>query len=316
MKGMLKRFITSAIMLLIVFGMIVGFIQLNNIKNVSDFIHYGRAKGAEWSKCINDSLTSGELKCNLGLKVGNYIESQEQADDINNNYDTHLVYEQQKTPSEINKDLGLNVESAYDSSLQNMSATGMSKEAAEKMLNSINIVDKYNESARYNRKEWKHWSAQNGNTCWNTREQALYNQGKDVVLLDKNKKETTDINKACSIKSGTWVDPYSGETFTNPGDLDVDHTVPLKAAAKMGAQEWSEEQKEIFANDLNSVLVVTSAKQNRAKGAKTPSEWMPEKEEAHCDYAKIYIEIVNKYKLNLTQADKDALAKALTTCKV
>ena len=43
---------------------------------------------------------------------------------------------------------------------------------------------------------------------------------------------------------------------------------------------------------------------------------MPEKKEAHCDYAKIYLEIVNKYKMNLTQADKDALAKALKTCKV
>ncbi len=31
----------------------------------------------------------------------------------------------------------------------------------------------------------------------------------------------------------------------------------------------------------------------------------PENKESHCDYAKIYIEIVNKYKLNLTQADKD-----------
>lgn len=314
MKGFFKKALTSAIMLLVVFGVIVGFIQLNSIRNVSDFIHYGRAKGAEWSRCINESLESGELKCNLGLRVGDYIESQEQADNINNDYNTHIVYNP-KTPSEINKDLGLGVESSYKSSLQSMSATNMSKEAAEKMLDSINVVDKYNDS-RYNRKEWKHWSAQNGNSCWNTREQALYNQGKDVVLLDKNKKETSDINKACYVQSGKWTDPYSGETFTNPGDLDVDHTVPLKAATKMGADKWSEEQKEIFANDLESVLVVTSAKQNRAKGAKTPSEWMPENKESHCDYAKIYIEIVNKYKLNLTQADKDALAKALSTCKV
>lgn len=310
----IKKLISSVIGLVIICGFLLGFIQLNNIQNASDFIRYGRLKGAEISRCVNQSLNEGKIKCDIGLKVGSYAETQEEADTINNEYGTHITV-QNTTANDINTELGIGVTSTYESSLQTMSATKMTKESAERLLESIQTVDKYDD-VKYNRKDWKHWSAQNGNTCWNTREQALYNQGKDVVLLDKNKKETTDINKACFIKSGTWVDPYSGETFTKPGDLDVDHTVPLNAAAKMGAQSWSPEQKEIFANDLQYVLVVTSAKQNRAKGAKTPSEWMPEKEESHCDYAKIYLEIVNKYKLNLTQADKDALAKALKTCKV
>lgn len=310
----IKKLISTVVGLVIICGFLLGFIQLNNIQNASDFIRYGRLKGAEISRCVNQSLNEGKIKCDIGLKVGSYAETQEEADTINNEYGTHITV-QNTTANDINTELGIGVTSTYESSLQTMSATKMTKESAERLLESIQTVDKYDD-VKYNRKDWKHWSAQNGNTCWNTREQALYNQGKDVVLLDKNKKETTDINKACYIKSGVWVDPYSGETFTKPGDLDVDHTVPLNAAAKMGAQSWSPEQKEIFANDLQYVLVVTSAKQNRAKGAKTPSEWMPEKQEAHCDYAKIYLEIVNRYKMNLTQADKDALAKALKTCKV
>ena len=310
----IKKLISTVVGLVIICGFLLGFIQLNNIQNAGDFIRYGRLKGAEISRCVNQSLNEGKIKCDIGLKVGSYAETQEEADSINNEYGTHITV-QNTTANDINTELGIGVTSTYESSLQTMSATKMTKESAERLLESIQTVDKYDD-VKYNRKDWKHWSAQNGNTCWNTREQALYNQGKDIVLLDKNKKETTDINKACYIKSGVWVDPYSGETFTKPGDLDVDHTVPLNAAAKMGAQSWSPEQKEIFANDLQYVLVVTSAKQNRAKGAKTPSEWMPEKQEAHCDYAKIYLEIVNKYKMNLTQADKDALAKALKTCKV
>lgn len=310
----IKKLISTVVGLVIICGFLLGFIQLNNIQNASDFIRYGRLKGAEISRCVNQSLNEGKIKCDIGLKVGSYAETQEEVDTINNEYGTHITV-QNTTANDINTELGIGVTSTYESSLQTMSATKMTKESAERLLESIQTVEKYDD-VKYNRKDWKHWSAQNGNTCWNTREQALYNQGKDVVLLDKNKKETTDINKACYIKSGVWVDPYSGETFTKPGDLDVDHTVPLNAAAKMGAQSWSPEQKEIFANDLQYVLVVTSAKQNRAKGAKTPSEWMPEKQEAHCDYAKIYLEIVNKYKMNLTQADKDALAKALKTCKV
>lgn len=310
----IKKLISTVVGLVIICSFLLGFIQLNNIQNASDFIRYGRLKGAEISRCVNQSLNEGKIKCDIGLRVGSYAETQEDADSINNEYGTHITV-QNTTANDINTESGIGVTSTYESSLQTMSATKMTKESAERLLESIQTVEKYDD-VKYNRKDWKHWSAQNGNTCWNTREQALYNQGKDVVLLDKNKKETTDINKACYIKSGVWVDPYSGETFTKPGDLDVDHTVPLNAAAKMGAQSWSPEQKEIFANDLQYVLVVTSAKQNRAKGAKTPSEWMPEKQEAHCDYAKIYLEIVNKYKMNLTQADKDALAKALKTCKV
>ena len=247
----IKKLISSVIGLVIICGFLLGFIQLNNIQNASDFIRYGRLKGAEISRCVNQSLNEGKIKCDIGLKVGSYAETQEEADTINNEYGTHITV-QNTTANDINTELGIGVTSTYESSLQTMSATKMTKESAERLLESIQTVDKYDD-VKYNRKDWKHWSAQNGNTCWNTREQALYNQGKDVVLLDKNKKETTDINKACFIKSGTWVDPYSGETFTKPGDLDVDHTVPLNAAAKMGAQSWSPEQKEIFANDLQYV---------------------------------------------------------------
>ncbi len=38
----------------------------------------------------------------------------------------------------------------------------------------------------------------------------------------------------CKVASGRWTDLYSGEVFTDPGELDVDHMVPLRNAQRSG----------------------------------------------------------------------------------
>lgn len=190
----------------------------------------------------------------------------------------------------------------------------ITKDDAVNKLNSLTVVSEYTQ-VPYKRTEWKHWSNVEGSSCWNVREEALYRQAVPgtVILLDKNKKETTDKNSACSIKSGEWKDPYSDTVITDPTKTDLDHTSALAATARAGGQSWDSATKEKFANDLDH-LVVTTQKQNRTKSDKTPSEWLPEKQEAHCDYAKVYVNILNKYGLQVTQADKDVLANALGTC--
>ena len=71
------------------------------------------------------------------------------------------------------------------------------------------------------------------------------------------------------------------------------------------------QKKQDYANDFDH-LVATTAKENRTKGDKGPSEWMPES--SKCEYAKVYTHIVKKYNLNLNKADKDTLEKALNSC--
>ena len=62
-------------------------------------------------------------------------------------------------------------------------------------------------------------------------------------------------------------------------------------------------------------MIVTSQKANRQKGDKTPSEWLPENQKSWCMYAKIYINILHKYNLNVSQKDKDTLMNIINTCK-
>ena len=187
----------------------------------------------------------------------------------------------------------------------------MSKADALNELNSIPIVASYNK-AKYKRTEWKHWISYE-TPCWTTREEVLDRQAEkgSVTYLDKDDKETKDKSKACSIKSGVWIDPYSKETIKDPTKLDIDHTGALSWTAKAGGQEWDKQKKQDYANDFDH-LVATTAKENRTKGDKGPSEWMPES--SKCEYAKVYTHIVKKYKLNLNKADKDTLEKALNSC--
>ena len=197
------------------------------------------------------------------------------------------------------------------SGINNLASVKMSKADALNELNSIPIVASYNK-AKYKRTEWKHWISYE-TPCWTTREEVLDRQAEkgSVTYLDKDDKETKDKSKACSIKSGVWIDPYSKEKVEDPTKLDIDHTGALSWTAKAGGQEWDKQKKQDYANDFDH-LVATTAKENRTKGDKGPSEWMPES--SKCEYAKVYTHIVKKYKLNLNKADKDTLEKALNSC--
>lgn len=156
------------------------------------------------------------------------------------------------------------------------------------------------EKVNYSRKEWKHWSKQS-NGC-TTRDNVLAAQGTDIVK-----------SGPCKVVSGKWVDPYSGKTVTDPAQIDIDHVPPLNYVAAHGGNGWDAATKEKFANDTNHLLAV-SAKENRAKGAKGPSEYMPPNEEFHCEYAQVWLRSAKSYGFTVTEKDKKVLVEALSTC--
>lgn len=180
------------------------------------------------------------------------------------------------------------------------------------VLGSLKVEDAL--GVTYNRDEWRHWN--NITSCWNVRDEVLYRQAQpgSLTMLDKNKQVTADKAKACSISGGTWVDAYTGQTFTNPEDLDIDHMIPLGYAARHGGQPWSEQQKQDFANDMDSrQLIAVFSSANRQKSDRGPSEWQPQAS-YQCQYAKDWVEVSAKWQLSITQADKDALTTMLATC--
>ena len=78
----------------------------------------------------------------------------------------------------------------------------------------------------------------------------------------------TDSNQ-CRVESGIWAGPYTGEQFDGPGNLDIDHMVPLGNAHQSGGWAWSDARKRRYANDLSydGHLIAVGASANRSKGS-------------------------------------------------
>lgn len=176
-------------------------------------------------------------------------------------------------------------------------STGITKDVSLSNLEKVKVADA--KEVSYKRTEWKHWI---GSPC-DTRETILKEQGKDVQ---------TDPS-TCKVTAGKWVDPYSNDTFDKASGLDIDHVIPLSYAAQHGGQDWDAAKKQEFANDTSQLLAV-SAKENRSKSDKGPSDYMPPNREFRCEYSKKWVETANKYGVSITSKDKATLTNELKKC--
>lgn len=187
-------------------------------------------------------------------------------------------------------------------------------EEATTNLNALTV--KPAEDVAYNRDEWKYWT--NVRPCWTVREEVLYLEAVPATqqLKDKDGNATSNLEDACEITGGEWVDPYSGQTFTNPSDLDIDHMIPLSYAASAGGQNWDSAKKESYANSLDypNHLIAVDKGENRSKGDKGPGAWKPSNTAHHCQYAKDWIAISTTWNLSITSSDAEALKNMLATC--
>ncbi|NLU69293.1 HNH endonuclease family protein [Streptomyces sp. HNM0574] len=176
-----------------------------------------------------------------------------------------------------------------------------SAEEATKMLDGLTEKEE-GSSDGYDRDKFPHWIDQ-GDGC-NTREAVLKRDGEGV-----------ETGSDCYPTSGTWTSPYDGGKWTEPGDVDIDHVVPLAEAWRSGASEWTQDKRQALANDLEtSQLLAVTDNVNQEKGDKDPASWMPSKTDYHCEYARIWIWAKDAHGLTVDADEKAALTKALGTC--
>jgi hypothetical protein len=139
----------------------------------------------------------------------------------------------------------------------------------------------------YNRDNWKHW-IDTDHDCQDTRN--------EILIRDSQKPVTFKTSRQCEVASGHWIGPYTGRQYWHPGNMDIDHIVPLGHAYKVGGATWTKEQKKAFANDYDNLLA-TDAVANRSKGLKAPHQWMPPRKEYYCEYISRWTAIKEKYGL-------------------
>jgi hypothetical protein len=120
----------------------------------------------------------------------------------------------------------------------------------------------------------------------------------------------------CTVRTGRWVDPWSGAVTTAARDLQIDHTVPLGNAWRSGAWSWTHEQRVAYANDLADTdhLVPILAHENESKSDGGPESWRPPNRSSWCHYALAWDHIKATWHLTATAAEWTAVREMSATC--
>ncbi|KAK6067132.1 hypothetical protein SCUP515_10336 [Seiridium cupressi] len=131
------------------------------------------------------------------------------------------------------------------------------------------------------------------------------------------KRDATSItvDSSCKATSGKWTSPYDGATWTDGSDLDIDHMVPLKNAWISGANDWTTDKRQQYANDVvRPQLWAVTDNVNESKGDKSPDAWKPPLTSFYCVYSRAWIQVKSYWDLSITSAEKTALTSMLATC--
>ena len=140
--------------------------------------------------------------------------------------------------------------------------------------------------------------------CQSTRQEML-------ILTSRNEVRYTNPRN-CVVRTGDWLDQYTGKTFEVAVKLELDHVIPRMYAHTHGGDRWMPDKKLQFSNDpLNLILV--ERREVRRKRDRGPSRYLP-REQFQCEYAMIWSQISEKYDLQLSGRDRNTMSRILESC--
>ena len=159
----------------------------------------------------------------------------------------------------------------------------------------------------YARSQFPHWSDPDRNGC--------------DARNDTLKRDLTNITykagtRDCKVIAGQLLDPFSGKVITFSATkvaIDIDHVVALSNAWQTGAAYLDKNKRSQIANDPLNLLAV-DAKLNRKKGDGDAATWLPPNKTFRCEYVARQVAVKAKYGLWVTQPEKVAIDKILSTC--
>ncbi|WP_236554352.1 HNH endonuclease family protein [Nocardioides sp. AX2bis] len=155
----------------------------------------------------------------------------------------------------------------------------------------------------YDRDLYTHWVDADGDGC----------DTRDEVLLAEAVEDPT-VGDGCALSGGRWRSPYDGASWTETGDLDIDHLVPLAESWDSGARRWSDARRERFANDLGDrrALVAVTDEVNASKGDQDVREWRPDLRP--CRYVRDWVAVKLRWRLSVDRREVRALRGLAGDC--
>lgn len=141
----------------------------------------------------------------------------------------------------------------------------------------------------------------------------------DVLARDLEGETFKPGTHDCVVLTGTLDDPYTATTIAfqrgnaTSSAVQIDHVVALSDAWQKGAQQLDRDTRQAFANDPLNLLAVDGPT-NQGKGDGDAATWLPPNKAFRCEYVARQVAVKATYKLWVTQAEHDAIARILTTC--
>jgi hypothetical protein len=142
----------------------------------------------------------------------------------------------------------------------------------------------------------------------------------DILARDLEGETFKPGTHNCIVLTGKLADKYTGTVINfvrgsdTSSEVQIDHIIPLSLAWQTGAQQISEEQRRQLANDpLN--LMAADGTANMSKGDKDAASWLPGNKAFRCEYVARQTAVKAKYKLWVTQPERDAIAGILSACR-
>ena len=155
----------------------------------------------------------------------------------------------------------------------------------------------------YNRDDWSHWHIKEWSGC-SSREEVLVRTAIGDISRDRD--------DSCKVADGWWYSEYDRTWISESSEIEIDHIVALSEAHDSGASEWTPDQRERFANDLQNLVAVSSAA-NQSKDDRDAAGWRPH-EEVWCSFAYTVVEVKANYGLTVDPAEHAALTEMIDTC--
>ena len=155
----------------------------------------------------------------------------------------------------------------------------------------------------FNEDDWSFEEDFDGD-CQSTRQEML-------VLTSRSEIRYTNPRN-CVVRTGEWLDEYTGEVFEVAVKLEVDHVIPRMYAHTHGGDRWMAEKKLLFANDPLNIMLV-ERREIRRKRDRGPSRYLP-RDEFQCEYINLWNQISEKYDLQLSTTDRSTISRLNADC--